>query len=705
MNIQSIVSFVRLSLTATLALLTIQAASAADVTWSGSASPDLNWILPGPSPYANWVGDANPASQSLFFDNTSARTTRTAPNNVVAANILVASVRYMNLGDTATDWHVTSISSGVTLTVGSGFTVGGYSTGNNPAGFTQAAVTGAGTLSVLGGAFTVGSHGVDPSVGVLDMSGLQNFNYSVNSNFGVGYGRANTGLLTLGHTNAITANKLIVGDSGGNNAATTRVSSVKLGDVNVLKINDIFVGASDINVGAAANGNRQSGELLFRDPGASVTIRGRLSTDEDPTAANLTLGKISGPALTTGLSATITATADFTGGSVDALFNNLVMAEGKNTGGSMTALLAMDAGEIVAQNVWAGRSMEGGTDAAGFATASINVAGGAFSADTLIMAENVGGGQNVSGNLNISGGTVEVTGTGGIVMGVRTGTAAEVRSQISIASGSLEVHGDIARGTDNAAVISGVALNGGLLEMNGNDVRVSTLGLQSGTLRNLGEFNSGATLVKSTAGTLIVDGINEYTGTTDVAAGVFVVSGSLNATSQVIVRADAVLRGGGHVQSAAEVQIENEGTLALGNGSEVLSIGSLDLQAGGVVSLALDSVSNYGQLNVNGSIMLDDAALELTLNYAVLAGESFTVFSNLGGNPISGRFTTVNGNAIGLGDLFTVDYNGDSYQFQLLYDLPGSNLVILAVPEPGTVVLAALGLGLFFGARNLRRRA
>ncbi len=671
-------------------------------TWSGAGSPELGWVLGGGSPYANWADSINPAGTAVIFDN-AAKTTQGVVGNRVTASLSVNSLRYMNLGETAADWVTTEINTGTTLTIANGLTVGGYSTGNSPTGYTRVAIVGGGTLNLTWGTFGVGNNGTDPAVSEFDLSGLSRF-VTAGAAINVGNGRANTGILKLAEENELTTATLTLGSSAGNNAASTRVSLMELGRTNTIKADTIFVGASDY--ASATNGNRQSGELRFRDfesgPTAEVVIRGRYSTQVTPTAANLYIGKVANDATVNAVTQSVSGSVDFSGGRVDALLGTVVLGDGKNTAGTTTGSLTMDEGTIVAGSVTVGHSSTASTTAAGFATGNLNIDGGTFQATSLKLAHNsTSAGQKVQGNLNITGGSVAVT--NGIVMGHREGTAEELVANITVSGGLLDVGGNIARVGTESQVTATLTLSGGTLDMKGFDVVVDHLLLQSGTLRSLGQANLGAVVTKSTTGTLVVEGDNTYTGRTEVAAGALLLTGTLSATDSLHVANGATLGGSGAVHAGAVVNVGSGGTLALENAG--LGLGTLELEAGAAMAVTLASTVDYGRLQTSVGVSLDGADLQLTLGFAVEAGDTFTLISN-SGSDLLGQFASVNGVALRGDQTFTLEFASVNYTFQLLYNPAGfgsgSDLVLTAVPEPGSLLW--LGAGAAALVARLRKR-
>jgi fibronectin-binding autotransporter adhesin len=161
-----------------------------------------------------------------------------------------------------------------------------------------------------------------------------------------------------------------------------------------------------------------------------------------------------------------------------------------------------------------------------------------------------------------------------------------------------------------------------------------TVGLNSSTAGTLaigsGDFSgvirdsvrpgdtTGGRIVKTTSGTLILSGINTFTGTTTINAGTLRVNGSLGAGSAVSVNNGGTLGGTGTVHGPVTVALG--GTLAPGNSPGPITLGTLTLNSGSFLSyeLATPNVIGSGVNDltiVNGPLTLDG-----TLNITELPG-------------------------------------------------------------------------------------
>src|SRR5262249_54660360 len=90
---------------------------------------------------------------------------------------------------------------------------------------------------------------------------------------------------------------------------------------------------------------------------------------------------------------------------------------------------------------------------------------------------------------------------------------------------------------------STVTLNGGTLDLGGHGFNsIVNLNLQSGKLKNLGQISGNVIdLIKTTGGTLTLDGVNAYSGQTLINAGTLAVAatGSITNSTTISVAANS----------------------------------------------------------------------------------------------------------------------------------------------------------------------
>lgn len=481
------------------------------------------------------------------------------------------------------------IDAGKTLTVNGGVTLGV----NANASTTNVTFSGGGSFIVnSGGAnFLVGaaSGGTNDNAVTADLSGLASFT----ANLGAGIlrvGDTHTGTeaavatLTLALNNTITASQISVGDGvgGSSNAHTLTLGS----GTNLLNVDTI-------NIGSAGGGIRSGGQLLFdaTDTTGTITIRGSAAG-----VSRATLNMINTTGNTTG---SMGSTVDLSGHTADLMISTLTMASRTQNSGAADAVLSFDQGALdVTAVIMAQRTLLG----TGNATATLNLGDSAavgtpaVTIGTLTMAVNTSAGGTSTATLNVSGGDV---GIGSINMANASAGRSAV-SVINLTGGTTTLGGDIVRtggvGSEDASVI----LNGGTLDMGGNSIGAAgvtgniTFAAEQGTLKNLNELNGGADLVKTTGGTLILEGANGYTGATTISGGTLQVgSGSTTGTL-----------------GANTGAIANEGTLAI-NRSDAFAIANNITGTGGVSQIGSGTTTLTGTNTFAGATTVSAGTLQL----------------------------------------------------------------------------------------------
>ncbi|PTX98888.1 hypothetical protein DB345_03790 [Spartobacteria bacterium LR76] len=233
----------------------------------------------------------------------------------------------------------------------------------------------------------------------------------------------------------------------------------------------------------------------------------------------------------------------------------------------------------------------------------------------------------------------------------------------------------------------------------GGRVNITAIRQRSGTSSSLG---TGDNVTKIGTGivALAAGGTSTYAGTTTVSAGTLLVNGTIASTSTsgaavggVNVNANAVLGGTGNVNRLTT--FANNSTLAAGDISAAGADlgGKLSFGAGLILN---DSTALRFDLAAPGSLADDEVAvvgnftLDGVLNITDLGGfgvGTYTLFTYSGGT-----FTN-NGLTIGTAP--------GTYNYQIDTSTNGAVNLVVAVPEPTTVLL--LGLGVF--AIMLRRRS
>lgn len=458
--------------------------------------------------------------------------------------------------------NTVNVGSGQTLTVNGGMTMGYDAAGGTGASNSNLTLTGAGSLAVNGTTITVSvnqaaTNAAYWSEATLDVTGLAAFSTNVtNFNIGVGGNTQGPGTVLLSNTaNTIIATTLTAGNTGGNNGRGTGLLVLGTG-TNAIQADTIFIGRSKSVPGGGSTGTVRFASQATGSPG-TVSIANKLGTgraniDIANQGATATGGGATGNLDLRGHVATVSAET-VTIGSVTAA---------SNTGGP-TGTLSFDAGTFDVNTLTMGTKSGNST---GTARATLDIGGGTFTVNTAFT------------------------------MGSQSGLGA-ANSTVNLTGGTLSSSSAITKGT--GSVTSTINLNGGILDLNSNAIgsgsEVIILNAQSGTLRNLGELNGGGALIKSTTGTLILAGTNNYTGAATANAGILSITGTLNPLSSLAVGGGTVSFSGAAPQTVSGLTI-NAGSSTVTNTNagttNVLNVGAITRNAGGIVNFANATATN-----------------------------------------------------------------------------------------------------------------
>jgi hypothetical protein len=453
--------------------------------WSGGGgSNDMYW-----ADGVNWTGGTPGPGFSASFTSTGATTTLVT-NNIVGTNVTILQLNYET---NASGYHTTWIQNGVTLTVTNGTTatgtqaiqVGGAGGGTDNS-FSKPVtntITGiGGTLVVAGnpeGSGQVNSLNIQvrqnnaicpPRLVTFDMSGLGTLIATVGKFYvaqgGSGANQTNcSGCALLARTNIITclrinAGTFEVGDSSGG-TITLPGSALFWGITNSIYADSLRFGKQKAtNNLIAFNPAFTIGgtpAVLIRDtngPSSPVSLWSIGDADVEPTVPDYAQ-----------------ATADFSGGTLDARVFALVLARGStnvNDTGFQQGTLTFTAGNLVVSNlnVAIQRAANNGTE-----TGNLNVNGtGTLLCTNIVLAQLAAGGTAalVSGSLDVTNGTVEgniVAGGGNSLVNLNGGTlvvsnfagsAASRLSSLNMLNSSLHltVNGAAPAANVNVAAVS-----------------------------------------------------------------------------------------------------------------------------------------------------------------------------------------------------------------------------------------------------------
>ncbi|HSY20060.1 MAG TPA: autotransporter-associated beta strand repeat-containing protein [Candidatus Acidoferrales bacterium] len=210
------------------------------------------------------------------------------------------------------------------------------------------------------------------------------------------------------------------------------------------------------------------------------------------------------------------------------------------------------------------------------------------------------------------------------------------------------------------------------------------LGLNNGSSEFDGLFTGsgylgGFTVGKTGSGTFTIGGNSTYTaGITHVFSGKVVVNGS-QPLIPVAVEAGAVLAGSGTVGA-----ITGNGVVAPGNSPGILTGGDVNFSASGSLAVIINGTNagtGYSQLNVDGTVNLGGAALQLSLGTAGAVNNQYVIITNDAADVVVGTFAGLpEGSAVvaNNGTHLTISYHGGS----------GNDVVLTQTNLPTQPVLA-----------------
>lgn len=565
-----------------------------------------------------------------------------------------------------------SIGSGRTLQLNGAVTVGYNSAANST---TKLDVTGLGTLAVGTSAtptnanFRVGNGSTTTvsNAGSLDMSGLSNFSaylgtgsFRIGSPTNSGGGAAAGSTVILAADSTINAAALVMGSPDGG-----VTQSLKLGSgTNIINVDTLNAG------GAGTGDGRSSGSLTFN--GATGTLKVRSQADPVNGRATLNVGSIS---FNTG-TGQVNNLFDTTGHSADLYFGTMTIGSRTNGTGSTKGEFKFDTGTLNGNDLIAGNR---GSSATGTTTTTgiVSLGGGTVTLNNtngpIQLGVNSVGAGTATGTLNISGGTVTVAENGGnsIILGNATVAGGTATGNLNLTGGTLTVAGDIIRGDTTGASNATLKISGGTLDMGGKDIGATgtgaiTLTAESGELKNVFSINGSGGLTKTTAGTLVLSGTNNYSGATTVTGGALIVNGNISTSILTTVGDTATLGGGG-------------------------TLGDLEFEGGAFFDI-FDAVGNADPL-ASTTITFPTTGFGIdNLVYQGLAVDWSTI-SNGTYTLITGSLDNTNLGNFGLANAYDVG-GGRSAYFQ------SGSLQLVIIPEPRAALLGGIGILLIFRRRR-----
>ncbi len=556
---------------------------------------------------------------------------------------------------------------------------------------------GTGTLNITGGTATgakvalVGGSGgtgtISVSGGSLTFSGTDGYN-----NAPLIGDSSGTGTLSVSGTGVVTTENITLASRGANNNGTIDVSGN--GTLNL-----------DGRILAGANGTSNIATINLRENG---TIKFGSSTANELyigagiVTVNLDGGTLWARQISTGASTVGQSTINFNGTTIKATANNTTFI----TGGK-TALVLKSGGVTFDTNGFNISFLENIAQAVG-ETANVVKEG----IGTLGLCAQYSGTTTVKegtlkfmrsdtfgGATNASAGAVTVK-SGAVLTNANTFTTIPTlileNATLSATGGAnvnfqaFKLNGTVTA-TGNSVIDSNTTTNGfNQIHLGGNAVgsqttfnvvNVSDTLTVSAVLRNgvtASEIQTG--LIKTGSGTMILNAANTYTGDTTIEGGTISLgaSGSIHASSKVVVKSGGTLAGTGNV--LGNVTVNNGGTLSPGNSPGTLHVaGNVTLEEGAILLFELgDKLEVAGTITLTGNV-------HMKLSSDVEAG----VYKFFG-----------EGKSIAVGTYGILLDEGYDYE----WDYATGTLTINAVPEPSTYALIGGGIALAVALAVRRRK-
>ena len=704
-------------------------ASGATYTWDGTAN---NWNT------AHWWNGSAYVAGPTGASNA---------NSAIINSGTVTFAQHDSFGNHTTTASPIITINGGTLASGGRFTTiwnlnmgGGTLLANGGANATYPAFQLAGTLAVSGSAasainvgggsnnmINVGGNGnTTLTIDVADVTGDTNADLTINtvlknSPFGGGsLTKTGLGTLTLTGLNTYTGgtivNQGVLAVGGATNTVNGNVlvnanGTLRLAAPNVLGTGTAVTlnggtfdlqGHRDYFASLTMGGNAQvtgSGWFILNDPSGNVTTTG--TGNAGTIAARMAIASQYGSA-----SGARTQTFDIIGGTSltvsGAIANNLEgsaqtgslrkIGDGTliltNQGNSYTGATSIQAGTVILQGgngrVLGGSGITVEPDGTIQWNASHNIA------DTTPLTVN-GGTLNLQnraeylGVLTLNEGS-QVNGTPGSFL-VFTG-----------AQGLVQAAGNAGTIAPDIAITSppGWGPSGGTNRTQAFDVAAGGMLTVAGRILNVVPDGSApyvGSVVKNGMGTLVLDGLNAYTGLTTVAAGTLLVHGEV--AGAVNVDPAATLGGRGTVGTVTAAEGAH---VSPGASTGELTTGDLFLSPKSILDIEL-GLAEGDVLNVLGDVIIGGAVLHLIPqgSFSHVQGSQYLILQNDLDDAVDGVFEDLDEGARfeAGGNQFAITYLGGT----------GNDVVLTAVPEPaslGLLLAGVAGLGGYLRRRRTR---
>lgn len=537
--------------------------------------------------------------------------------------------------------NVLNIGAGATVQINGSAAIHSFAPGTATTKLTVSGAAGTLAVNKAGGIFLLGSNTASSvNTALLDLSGLGTFSVNLGTtgsgNLLVGRGTSSSTAtpsgMILASNSTITAPSVGIGGSSVSGfSGNLGIYFLKLGaGTNAINTDTLYIGSYN-------NSGRSSGAVSFNTNSGCLLLKNAAGTGRANIHVIHNVGGSTGNAMTGDLD--LSASAD---AASNLQVNNLYMA-GRVGGSSATATMTFRAGTLDVNTLTLSRIPNSALNGSANATATLNLNGGAvtFNTNVIIGVNDISPAYSgaspatATATMNIAGATV-TSSASSFILGNRSGTAGgNIVAALNITGGSLTLGSDIKRvdnllGTGTAS--STITLNGGTLDMGGyaigSVVTGITLNAQSGTLKNLGNLNGGACLVKSGAGKLSLDGASAYSGGTTNGAGLLALlnAGALGTGALWMnggsLGCEADLSGGAGVTNA--LALLAPGTIT--NASNLLLSGVLSGAAGNTLTKAGSGVLTLSASNTySGATTVSAGTLALAGSGSIAGTPTITI--------------------------------------------------------------------------------
>jgi autotransporter-associated beta strand protein/T5SS/PEP-CTERM-associated repeat protein len=580
-----------------VAILVPNAAHTQNATWDGATT---DWNTPG-----NWTPPSVPTNTATFSNSGVTNLTISSNTSINTINFTAAAPAYSFTVQNAATFTINSGTSnsssffpGFTVNTGAALTIG------NAAFVEMGSLAGGGTVTI----------GPSSSSSLLSIVGNNSSTFS--GTFG------GAGSLELDDTASLTLTGASSGGNIGSIGGDLMLCATCSGPALTISGGSLIVGGSTIVEGGTltvTNGGTLittnfgvAGSAVITGAGSNVTVTGQtIIGNLAPASLTISnsgvLNSQGGADIATGLPFLGTPTATVTGpGST------------WNVGGPFLSVgdVSVGPGALTIAN--------GGV----VNSTGPTIIGDAYDGSSKVTVTGTGSVLNAFNGLVIGGGcgcnpVGSLTVTNGGVVNSPGGTTIGAGSTLNLGTGGLA-----------GGIVTPFIVNNGQIAANFTD-----------TLTLAAAVSGAGALSKSGPGTLILSGINTYTGNTVVNAGTLEVDGSISNSASVTVNAGATLSGTGVVDPPGVTTINSVATLAPGNPTNptgMLTItGNLAFQSGALYLVQVNP-STASSANVGGTATLTGAGVQAVFAPGGYMARSYDILHATGG--LVGTFSAVSGN-------------------------------------------------------------